>query len=166
MDTLTTIIGLVITALCILPIVYMHWAQKKDKQKFLTEFLHEASLQQMVVSQHDVWGNYYGIGLDTKSNKLFYYKKKGDQVQKIVASLTEVERCSVLNVKKALNEDQVIDRLDLVFTNCNPRAAEKRMEFFSRDESMSLNGELQLIEKWRLLVNAQLGTSKRATQLS
>lgn len=161
MDLTTTIIGLVITALCVFPLVYMHWSQKKDRQKFLAEFLHLATQQQVVVTQHEVWGNYFGLGLDTKANKLFYYKKRGDKEQKTVINLAEVERCSVLNVKKALNNDQVIDRLELVFTIRNPRAGEKTLEFFSRDEFMTLSGELQLIEKWKVLINTHLESSKK-----
>ena len=161
MDLTTTLIGLVIVALCILPFIYFHITHKAKKNKFINDFLGQARQQQAQVSQYDVWSNYCAIGLDPNSKKLFYLKKRGDQEQSAFINLSEVDKCSVVNLKRTLNEDQVIDRLGLAFTFHNAKHAEKTLEFYSKDEYLSLNEELQLVDKWKTIVDAHLENKQR-----
>ncbi len=161
MDLATSLIGLGMVALIMLPILYFHYAQKNKRKKFLNDFISQAEQQQLKVSQHDVWSQYSAIGLDAAANKLFFYSKRGDQEQKSLINLAEVEKCRVNISRIAQNEDQVIDRLELVLTIRNVRSSEKVIEFFSKEEFMTLNGELQLVEKWKTIVNSQLEGRRR-----
>ncbi len=162
-DLTTAFIGLGMVALCILPIVYFHLAQKSKKKKFVKSFLSHAQEQQLIVSPYDVWGIYHAIGLDAKAHKLLYYKDGAVQEQKVLVNLQDVAKCRVNNVKVALNKDQVIDRLDLVFTFHNARTPEKALSFYSKEEGTSLFGELQLIEKWKTIVSSNLEARKKQT---
>lgn len=161
MDLTTSLIGLGLVALCIVPVLYFHFAQKAKRNQFIAEFMNLASQHQVKITQHEVWSHFCAIGLDTSANKLFYYKKRGDNVQQLLINLSEVEKCSLINLKKMQNEDEVIDRLALAFSYRNPRAAEKTLDFFSKEDYLALNGELQLVEKWKTIVNAQLDTKKK-----
>jgi hypothetical protein len=160
MDLTTALIGLAVVALTILPMVYFHLAQKKQKNAFLKGFLAQAAEQQVQVTHHDVWSHYFALGLDPQSNKLFYLKQRDGKEQKVLINLAEVDKCRVVNTKKMLNNDPIIDRLELVFTFKNTRIPEKSLEFFNKGEFMTLSGELQLIEKWKTIANSQLEGKK------
>lgn len=162
MDLLTTIIGLIVVALCVLPIVYMHVSQKKEKNKFLHDFKLMAEQQQLLLSKHEVWGHFYAIGLDSSCSKLCYYQKRGDRPQQELIKLGEVDRCWVNTLKKPMNGDNVIDRVELVLSFRNPKLAEKALVFYSREEGMALDGEIQLIELWKTIINSELANKKLA----
>ena len=66
MDLTTALIGLVIVALCVLPIVYFQIAQKKERNNFLKRFMELAKQQQIAVSTYDVWGHFYATGMQGK----------------------------------------------------------------------------------------------------
>lgn len=166
MDLVTTLIGLAFVVLTILPFVYFYFSQKNKTKKFLNSFFSLAEQHQVKVVQHDVWSNYAAIGLDPTSKKLFYYKNCGGDEQQALINLADVEKCSVINKKRLHNEDQVIDRLELVFTFRNAGLAQKTITFYSKDESMTHNGELQLVEKWRVLVISHLVARKQQAMAS
>lgn len=163
MDLLTAIIGFGAIAACILPLIYFQMAEKKKRNKFLNDFLNSAAEQQVVVTQHEVWGHYYGLGLDVKANKLFYLKRWEGREEKAIIDLSNVERCRVNNVNRIVNDNKIIDRIDLVF-NCGQQGTvTKALQFYNKEESMSLNEELMLVEKWASLCNARLSPPKKAS---
>lgn len=160
MDLVSSLIGLGLVMLTILPFVYFHFSLKKKKQEFTKEFLHLATQHQAVITQYDVWSNYFAIGLDTRTNKLFYYRKREGKEEKALINLADVTKCRVNNIKKTHDGDQVIDRLELVFTYRNGRSSEQALMFFSKEEFMTHNGELQLVEKWSQGINPLLEAKK------
>ena len=162
MDLLTAIIGFGALAVCILPLVYFQMAEKKKRNKFLYDFLVSAAEQKLVVTQHEVWGNYSGLGLDTHANKLFFLKRWADKEEKMIIDLSEVEKCRLVNVNRTVNDNKIIDRIELAFTFRNPGKPEKTLQFYNKEESMSLNDELLLVEKWVGICNTRLLSSKKA----
>src|SRR5690606_15737911 len=88
----------------------------------------------------------------------FYLKKQDGQPKTTLIDLTEVEKCRVVNVHHDLNSTRLIDLIELRFTYRNQKPAERGLVFYTKEESMSLSGELQLAEKWNNLVNAVLQT--------
>ena len=58
MDLVTTLIGLGIMVLTILPFIYFYFSFKNKMKKFLASFFSVAEQHQAKVVQHDVWSNY------------------------------------------------------------------------------------------------------------
>lgn len=166
MDLTTSLIGLGLVALTVLPILYFHFVQKNKRKRFLQDFLNLAAQQQVKINRHAMWGHSCAIGLDENSNKLFYLKKRDNEDTRLSINLTDVEKCRLQIQRRAQNEEQVIDRLELVFSFRNGRTAEKTLLFYSKDEDLSLNGELQLAEQWQALVNTQLAGHRRMAMAS
>lgn len=166
MDFITGIIGLFVILLIIVPFMYFHFAQKARKKKFTNEFLDMAAKQGVVVTQYDVWSCYFAIGLDSRSNKLFYYRKRNNKEEQALVNLAEVDKCWVNHVKVALNEDQVIGRLELVLHYRNGKSGEKALLFYSKEEFMTHFDELQLVEKWRGIVSPLLDSKKNLSLAS
>lgn len=162
MDLTSAIIGLCAIACFVVPVVYIQYAQKKKKKEFLANFLNLAGRQHINITQHEQWNQYYAIGLDGGTNKLFYLKKKDGQEQTALIDLNEVETCSVVNKQRKVHEDIIIERLDLAFKYRNPKAGEKVLEFYDKEVSMALNEELKLVEKWKNIINARTVSFKKA----
>ncbi|PRY07430.1 hypothetical protein CLV24_12379 [Pontibacter ummariensis] len=166
MDLGTTIIGLFSLALFIVPILYIQRGQRQQKKKFLEDFLKVTEGQQLSIRQYDSWPPYFSIGIDPVQRKLSYLKKQDQKEQTALIDLSEVASCRVVNEHRDVNGTRVIDFVALRFAFRNPRLSEQALEFYDREESMSLNEELMLAEKWQGIVNAHLQGTPQATQVT
>ena len=150
------IFGLLALACFIVPVIYIQRRNKQEKKKFLKEFIHLAEQEKLIISAHDFWNHNYAIGLDANSHKLFYLKRKEGVDQQLVINLSEVEKCSLMNLNRTVNDSLVIDRLALKFSFRNSKLLEQVLEFYSKEETMAVNDEVQLSEKWRALITAHI----------
>lgn len=161
MDLISALIGIVSLAFFIVPIVYLQIMKKNGRKKFLNNFMLLGRQHQVNISQHDFWNHSYAIGLDETANKLFFLKTAANTEQKISINLSEVEKCKLVNKNRTIDNNKIIDSLELVLTFRNPGMPEKTLEFYDREESMSVNEEVQLIEKWNTLINSRLEQKRR-----
>ena len=161
MDLISVIIGIISLAFFIVPVVYLQMVKKNEKKKFLDNFLLLAQQQQLNISEHDFWNHSYAIGLDDTNKKLFFLKTAGGTEQKISINIKEIEKCVLVNKSRIVDKSKVIDRLELVVTLRNVRQSEKTLEFYDREESMSVNEEVQLIEKWNKLINDRIEPARK-----
>ena len=160
MDTSSTIIGLVILAVFILPIILLHSARRKRERKQLELFDQYVESKGLHLDQRELW-NHYGIGVDNAGKHLFYLKQHIDDNQEQILSLTEVAMCETVRemVKPTVNaseDDLVLDRLELLLRFKQAGRESVRLEFYNREESSGLSDELELTEKWRKRINAAL----------
>lgn len=160
MELGSVIFGLLTLACFVVPVIYLKRASKKEKNKFLKNFIQLAEQQQLSISRHDFWNHSFAIGIDINKNKLFYFKKCGDLDQEVLIDLYEVESCRLNNINRNVNQNKVIDRLELVFTFRNPRLAQKTLVFYNKEETISLYEELAIIENWKTIINTHLETIK------
>lgn len=142
--------------LFIVPFIYIQRSQQKGRQRLLKSFLALAGQQQLRISQHDVWNRRFAIGIDTDQSKLFYLKKQGEEDQTALIDLAQVESCEVGNINRETNGNRVVDRIELHLAFRHARRPHQAIEFYDRAESLSLNEELRLAEKWRAVVDASL----------
>ena len=156
MEPISVIIGIITLACFIVPVLYYQGVQKRKRKEFLKNFIGVAQQEQVMVTEYDFWNHGYAIGIDRVKNQLFYLKKKEGKEQKILIDLNVVDRCSLVNQNRLVGDNRTIDRLSLVFSYRNAKHPEKELEFYNKEESMSLNDELQLLEKWKSLVNTKL----------
>jgi hypothetical protein len=158
-------IGIAAVAAMIVPVMYVHKAQKNKEIKFLQHFLDLAKAQGINPTQHELWNINYIIGLDETSKKVFYLKKNGVEEKTMTINLAEVEKCRIANkthtIKSSGGNSNVIDRIDLMFINRNPQKADKSIEFYNGEESMSLRGEVPLTDKWCNIINSTLKSNKK-----
>lgn len=162
MDLTSAIIGLCALACFVVPVVYIQKAQKSRKREFLARFLQLAGQQQLTITQHELWNQYYGIGLDTGANKIFYLKRKDGKEETILIDMAELEACKMVNKQRKIQTDIIIDRLELAFKYRNPKLPEIALEFYDKEVSMTLNEELRLTEKWKSIISARTVTFKKA----
>lgn len=159
MDLGSTIIGIVCLVLIIVPVLYFQRGQIKKRKKLLHDLVNLAEQQQLKISQYDFWGPFYAIGIDTDKKELLYTKRKEGKDQETLVDLSEVRQCSVNNISRDANGGRTIERIELVFTFKNAKYPEKTLEFYSREETLNLNEELKLSEKWRDIVNSNISAT-------
>lgn len=161
MDTVSIIVTLIFVGIIAIPIILMNrsrMAKKKQSMSTLTAF---AGTKGGKISEFDFWKN-TSIGLDRDNHLLFFIRKKGAEEQKTAIDLKEIQSCRILNATRSVptpsGSEKVTDKLELIFKSNDQGVPEKILEFFnsSTQDSLSLTGELQLIEKWLGVLNNEL----------
>jgi len=164
--SLGLIIGVAaVLLLAVVIIVSATKSRKEKKIKFLDPLNELASREGSHISRHDIWSDSV-IGIDESSNKVFVVRKTAGSESGKVIDLTEVFRCRVSEISRTSGPKEgnvkVFDRIDLVFMNKEKSKPDTVVEFYnSNTDRLTLAGELQLAEKWCVLVNRQLDAIRK-----
>jgi len=149
----------ILIIIAVLPFVMVILNKRKRKKKFLQALAEIATQNHSQLGQNEIFGN-FAIGFDETKNFVFFYKQFEDKEVKESVNLSEVQSCMVhRTIRTFKNEEgnqKVIDRLELCFMSILNDRPETKWEFFNKDVSTQLFGEVQLIEKWSKLINDQL----------
>ncbi|MBZ9651820.1 hypothetical protein [Psychroflexus montanilacus] len=153
------IIGAIIITICILPIVMLRRSRKKRESVLLQSLSEIATQNNCQINQYEILGS-LAIGIDKTQNFVFFYRQIENNETKEFVNLDEIQSCNVINTGKSLNNknenQKEIDRLELSFIPTSINKSEIKMEFFNSDINVQLYGELQLIEKWSIIINDRL----------
>ncbi len=159
MDKESTIIGIGIIALIIIPFVLVYLIKKSIQIKFQTTFRKFAEMEKIKLSEHEMWENHYLTGIDTESGKLIYLKKDAENAP-VIINLSEVETCRVVTTdrseKSRFGDKIPTNRLDLVFTLKKNNRAEPSIEFYNNPAFMPSPEACSVINKWADIVNSYL----------
>lgn len=152
MDTGTTIMGLGFLFFCIIIFLIMIQKNKKKEMKLLKALGALAKGSNCKIVQYDIWKN-SAIGIDDATSILFFIRNTEDHSASFQIDLSAMQHCRIINSRKTeSNEDgkfSVIEKLELAFTNMDKNKDDSILLFYTLDnDTFSLNGELQLIEKW------------------
>lgn len=158
MELGSVIFGLLAVACFVVPVIYLQRVKKIEREKVLKEFLLLAEQEQLRISTFDFWNHAFAIGIDTHKNKLFFFKKEEGKAKKMLIDLSEVEKCSLINISRLVNDSRVVDYLGIAFAFKNAKFPEKNLYFYNKEESLSVNDELQLSGKWKDIITAHLQT--------
>lgn len=163
MDSVTIIIGAVVTALCVLPFIIISRNKKRREKQFLQSLSNIAEKQNCKITLHEFFGDFV-IGLDEKANFFFFYKKM-DQIEITEhINLAEIQKCKIVTTARTVGEKKdsytVTDKLELSFLSGDKSIPNKTIEFYNSQESMQLTGELQLLEKWAKIVDDRINPSQ------
>jgi len=161
MDSVSLIVTLIFVGVIAIPIIYSIISKKKKIKKISADLSAFAETKGGKISEFDYWKN-TSIGIDRDNHLLFFTRKKGAEEQKTAIDLKEIQSCRVINTSRSVptpsGSEKVTDRLELVFKSFDQGVPERSLEFFNsaNQDSLSLTGELQLIEKWLGIVNEEL----------
>lgn len=159
MDFYIIIKGAIVIALCFLPFIYMAMRNKKREKNFFQSLLNKAKQLNCNVTDYEVSGNII-IGLDDTNKELFFLKKINDEERFQHLNLKEIKNLRLNNSNRMTgsekNPQKVLDKLQLVFTYKKAGTPDVTFEFFNSDESLIVNGELKLIEKWAKILDEEI----------
>ncbi|HEY4650466.1 MAG TPA: hypothetical protein VIG72_03585 [Pontibacter sp.] len=154
------IVVLIIAALFIVPMAYFRTKQKR-KTRGILNALSQLNGLNLSITEFDSWNDIYAIGLDKVQKKLVYTKNSGKGKIQQVIDLTTVTRCELISNYQDVNGNRVFEAIKLQVAFSNPNQQEIALEFYSNQNSLSVNEELQLATKWQNIVKAQLQTEGR-----
>lgn len=162
MDSNTIVIGGIIVLFGITLYILNIRSKKKKEAQFLQPLSRLAEKDNCKISQYDIWNNSV-IGIDTTQNIVFAIRKKKENETSVVVNLAEIFRCRVIEVSRTSGPKEgnsiAFDRIDLAFINKDKSKADVVVEFFDANtDRLTLTGELQLAEKWCVLVNNKLAS--------
>jgi hypothetical protein len=161
MNLTITLIAVLMIVLAIVPFLLINRKKKKAEEQFLQSFLNMAKKNNNDITSYDLW-NKSAIGLDKKNHKLFYCKKSAENLLALEIDLSEIQKCQVVNSNRSVVSQTVIDKISLVLVNRDKSKPETMIEFYNNDiDSLNLNGEVQLTEKWHKIINADLAEIKK-----
>lgn len=162
MSLTASIITLVFIAACVLLVVVLRLRSKAAQKKFVQVLFDHASASNSEISEYDITSK-LAIGISNATNSIFFLKRRNEQDVIAQVDLDRTERCYVNQATRTSKDRNYFstERVELRFTPSEKNAPETVFELYNLDhDSMSMNGELQLAEKWRSIVNGKLTVKK------
>ncbi len=155
MDLGTTLIGAIILIICLLPFILMGISRRKREKQLLQTLVDYAKQNGGNITQHETTGDFI-IGMDEKTNAVFFYKKNKNAETTQHLHLADYKKCSVVSTTRDFNNSKVIDTVELSFIPIEKSKPIEELLLFNTKENLQLSGELQLAEKWAKLVNSKI----------
>ncbi len=156
LDTGTTIVGIIIIAVCVGSFMLISRGGKSKHLALLKMLESFAQQNGSSLAQSNTCPT-LAIGLDASRRKLFYLKKRGQQHDMKLFDLSEYEKSYVMSNTRTAGEKgalKAVDRLVLVLSAGKRKQADAMLEFYNVEyDSLRLMGESQLVERWAAIVN-------------
>lgn len=166
MDFQTLIIGLIITTIILIPLVYIQLSQKSKRKQIRQEFLKEVQKNKLQLSTVEYWGTFYAIAIDTKANKLIYSKKENQENIWIELDINSITDCTIAKteriIKNKTTQKVETDRIDLQITSKGKNPNIVLLEFYNVDINLEMTDEKLLLEKWQSLIKSLMLKHKLA----
>jgi len=155
MDTVSTLIGLGLLALFMLPILYLIW-QQNNKEKNRLKNLRNISTQNNLTSDTFEISNNLLLGLDSKANKLLIIEPT-NKMQHRVLDLTEIKNSKVSSQPFPENR-KLIKSISLDLSKNDSDQNPLKIIFYDEDDNENNNASERLViaKKWQGIINAKL----------
>jgi ribosomal protein L21E len=162
-DPATLLIVIIASSTFLVPIVYFEYYQKRAAKKFAAAFKKISAKNSLNLSQYDVWGDQYAIGIDSAAKKMMYHSRKNGQAGTVLEDLREVKRCRIVNedtlIKTQDGDRRIPARIDLQLDFLSPGKKPVSLEFFKRREGDDGAGAMLLAEKWAKIISSKMRNS-------
>ena len=155
----TAISGAVFITLCIIPFMMMSRNRKKKEKAFLAKLGEMATQHHAQIDEYGIAAT-FAIGLDKAQQRVFFYQQTKEKSNQQSIDLRSVQACKMVStnrkVKNNGTDQNVIEKLELVFTPRKEGQAPIRLKCFNKQQSLQLYGELQLAQQWASIITQQL----------
>ena len=160
MDLGTIMIGLAFLLFCVIVFIILSRSNRKKEKKILQSLMELAEQRNCNIVQHDIWNN-SAIGIDNTANIVFAVRETKKDSNSFQIDLSEIQKCRIINVNRMVGNKEdnykIIEKLELGFAYRDKNKAETILNLYNAEhDDASLNGELQLIEKWCRIANDKL----------
>lgn len=148
MNNATTIIGVVLVVLFVLPVFIIQLSARKRRKKFENDFKQHGIANGITVVAPDFWNSSYAIAMDSNSKNLIYaVKEEGTTYYKIV-KLNSNTNCRVASSTRKEGSIATTDSIKLILESKSAKEDVVELEFFSTNKNAYPTNELKLAEKW------------------
>lgn len=142
----------IIIAICILPIIMLGRKQSQKKKRIRKVLSEIAKTKSREVKTFEICGQ-LAVAMTENEEAFVFYKKEEDEIEtKIYLLLREYKNCNLIRTSRNSSSGN-IGRLALQFESVNKDKPDVFLEFYNASESFQLVGELQLLEKWKPIID-------------
>ena len=159
MDLNTTIIGLLILALFILPVILISRSGKSKGKKFEKDFFSESSKNELIISEKALWDE-QAIGIDIVKNKIIYLDWSGPERIDYIFELKDVK---VFESEPSLGERnkknfsyKKVERLGLRFCFKDSAKRDLNITFYIAGIGQQFDDQVTLFEKWSKIIRDKM----------
>lgn len=152
MDTPTTIIGVAILLICLLPFLLINNKNVK-KKKIRIQYLNDSAQKTNgTIHKSEFWSQ-SGIGLDTKNRVVYYSNETSIANSYTVINLKGIQNCSIIRTE---DNNKAITQLDLQLQHAESTKSNIYINFFDKEKNILLVNELEIINRWHKIINDTL----------
>ncbi|RZJ34815.1 MAG: hypothetical protein EOO51_08135 [Flavobacterium sp.] len=155
MDLGTSIIAVVLIALCALPFYLMHRKNILKRKKTLQTVFHIAQKQQLEIGRHDCWLESL-IAIDRQDSTLLFSLHSANENAYEIIDLSLVDACELVRTPNH-NDGIKSLGLQLFFSG---KAPDLYLEFYSDSKNMMPANEFEIARKWQAIIGQALQSKK------
>lgn len=148
MDFGTTIIGIIIILLCLLPFVLFSYSNAKKRKKKVQILVDFAKTKNYKITQNDLW-NKYIIAIDEDNKEFFFSMDSSALDSYLMIDLKEVNKCHLIQHKSNSN----LERLGLELEFYDKIRPNLYFEFYNSERSTGVINEYELQLKWHTVIS-------------
>ncbi|MDO9511793.1 MAG: hypothetical protein Q7J34_08535 [Bacteroidales bacterium] len=156
MDSSTTIVGIILLLISILPVALIKIAGNKKQKKLKLAFIENALTQDVHINQCDIWEE-KAIGMDPNKALLIYQNTNGTR-KDLLVDIKQIKACkSMENIRQPMSQnpsDRFVEQIFLEVQLSNSKSI--NLEFFNSQSGLLPNGEKKLCEKWAGILNTEI----------
>ncbi len=165
MDLNIIITSAIIIAFCIVPMILVLIKQKSKKKRAVKMLSAIARTKSCEIATLELCGE-LGVGITVNNEAfVFYNKHENGSEDKYCIVLSEVKNCNFIR----MNLDSGSGKIRKLILNFEYRDKSKNslsLEFYNIDENFQLAGELQMIEKWKPIIDRAIDYQSAKLQMN
>ncbi|MBP6755136.1 MAG: hypothetical protein KA210_03230 [Bacteroidia bacterium] len=147
MDATSLTIGMILLIICVLPFILFSVNNTKKRKKRIENLIRKAKENNAIIQEKDDW-NQSVIGID-KTKKMLFFSNNSDEFDKFNSiNISELYSCTI---EKTENKQKSIEKLELELKFISKPTM--LLEFFNKNETRLLVNEIEIIQKWQMLLN-------------
>jgi hypothetical protein len=160
-----TIIFLVVLALALAIPIFITSLKRKKKENFFLQRMNEfAQKNNCTLSDYQLWKDLQ-IGIDQQCGKFLFIRNTKDNEFSTSVDLSQVHQARVMKGERVVNTGGdkyiAVDRINLHF-NFGNNKPETALNFYNSGiDSPTTQGELQIAEKWKDIVNSWISAHNK-----
>lgn len=165
MNTGTTIIGIVLTLICIVPFVLFSRKKNKNRKNLLNKLEEMAADKQSKLTGYDIWGDMI-IGSDNEKQLLYFVILRKDKTESHCIDLKKIHKGKVVTALGTSTSagNSVTDQVGILLSHHHSSESDIFLEFYnSNTGNFTIGPELQLANKWiKTIENAIAQNSEKS----
>jgi len=142
------------------PIAFDKYKKKNQANKHVSELMKDAELQNIRITDYDVWHETNIIAIDKTSGFLVYRNEFQGKPETVTLDLSRVQRCRMFKSDRSVimqgKTVMVTDKVGILLTLTDQKKPEKKLVFYHADKGPALSVEIPLAEKWASLINTSI----------
>ena len=155
MDLIVIIIGVGALAILIIPFFWAHYSAQRKNNAILNNFLKISGLKREDVGEMDILHNAV-IAIDKNGQVLYHLKTQDNNNYLVRIDLRNIDSSEVVTTSQTIKTKSetytIVERLELIISQKDRNKKIIPLVFFDQRETLQLNGEMPIIEKWANII--------------